>query len=85
VLCRSDLYHLAKHVQRHRPDQRLPGLASSRPWWIEAHRSVAAPFRELRRRLLVALRVRSGLGRAATEHAPEDAVRRERDGSRRAA
>jgi hypothetical protein len=85
MLCRSDLYHLAKHVKRHRPDQSLPGLTDLRPWWIDAHRAAAAPFRELRRRLLVAVKVRSGKGRAVTEHAPEDAVRRERDGRRHAA
>lgn len=85
MLCRSDLYHLAKHVKRHRPDQYLPGLVGARPWWIDAHRAAAMPFRELRRRLLVALQVRSGKGRAISEHAPEDAVRRERDGIRPAA
>jgi hypothetical protein len=85
LLCRSDLYHLAKHVKRHRPDQELPDLGDSRPWWIDVHRAAAAPLREFRRRLLVAARVRSGKGRAATEHLPEDAVRRERDAGRRAA
>ena len=85
MLCQSDLYHLTKHVTRHRPDQRLPGLTEARPWWIDAHRAAAMPFRELRRRLLVAVQVRSGKGRALSEHAPEDAVRRERDSSRRAA
>ncbi len=85
MLRQSDLYHLAKHVNRHRPDQRLLGLVGARPWWIDAHRAAAMPFRELRRRLLVMLQVRSGKGRALTEHAPEDAVRRERDEMRRAA
>jgi hypothetical protein len=85
VLCRSDLYHLSKHIARHRPGQQVAGLDDARPWWIDLHRSFAAPFREFRRRLLVALRIRSGLGRATTEHAPEDAVRREREAARRAA
>ncbi|MCO6454216.1 MAG: hypothetical protein J5I93_02770 [Pirellulaceae bacterium] len=78
VLAESDLYHLAKHEQGRRrwapPDgtgqNRLP-----RPWWITAHRCVAAPLREARRRLLVALGIRRGLGRSNTEFAPEAAVR----------
>ncbi|MFO0801656.1 MAG: hypothetical protein U0791_00845 [Gemmataceae bacterium] len=85
ILCRSDEYHLAKHAARHRPDQLGAWQDAARPWWINAHRTVAVPFRELRRRLLVAAGIRSGAGRVQTECAPEDAVRRERDALRPAA
>lgn len=79
VLCRSDLYHLAKHVARHRPDATgsEAEIAKLRPWWIRAHRLVARPFRELRRKLLVLVGVRSGRGHAVSEQFAEDAVRRE--------
>jgi hypothetical protein len=71
VLCRSDLYHLQKHVAQH-----VPGAAAvERPWWIKAHRAVAVPFRQLRRRVLVAAKVRTGAGRVETERFAEDAVR----------
>lgn len=85
LLCRSDRYHLGKHAARHRPD--LYGIETSypRPWWIDLHRTLAVPFRELRRRSLVAAGVRSGKGRVTTEHAPEDAVRRELGPTRAAA
>ena len=79
LLQRSDDYHLSKHVARNRPDQCDAGVSGSRgpiPWWIRLHRTFARPFRALRRRLLVAAGVRKGRGRAETEHAPEDAVRR---------
>ena len=85
LLYRSDLYHLGKHAARHRPDLYGTESADARPWWIDLHRTLAVPFRELRRRLLVAAGVRSGKGRVTTEHAPEDAVRRELDPARAAA
>ena len=47
------------------------------PVWLRLHRLVAVPFRQLRRRLLVARGVRTGRGSAATEAFAEDAVRRE--------
>jgi hypothetical protein len=72
VLCQSDLYHLRKHVAHHAPELNL-GL--DRPWWITAHRAVAVPFRQLRRRLLVAAGVRTGAGHVETEQFAEDAVR----------
>lgn len=72
VLRLSDLYHLDKHVARHAPELNLP---IRRPWWITAHRAVAVPFRQLRRRLLVAAGVRTGAGYAETEQFAEDAVR----------
>ena len=78
LLQRADAYHLLKHYARCRPD--LAGfdsqeLAARRPWWIRVHRLVAKPLRTARRRLLVALRIRSGRGFASSEHFPEDVVR----------
>ena len=74
----SDDYHLMKHWARCRPD--LCGMNSSEvqkhiPWWIRAHRLIARPFRELRRRLLVRVGVRSGKGRVETEVFAEHALR----------
>jgi hypothetical protein len=74
LLQRSDLYHLQKHIARLRPDQ-FSEAAISRPWWIRMHRLVAQPFRSLRRRFLVAARVRSGRGRVETEHFAEEGLR----------
>jgi len=82
ALQKTDLYHVAKHVTRHRPDQ-LQGLNladdENRPWWISAHRTVAVPLRQLRRKLLTILGVRGKSGSATSEAFPEDAVRRELD------
>jgi hypothetical protein len=78
VLRRSDLYHLMKHWSRLRPDQcgfDEAALRKQIPWWIRAHRLVARPFREARRRLLVGLGVRSGKGRVETELFAEHALR----------
>ena len=80
LLRRSDDYHLEKHVARVDRGGAMPAL----PWWIRLHRAAAVPFREVRRRLLVTSGVRTGKGRVESEHAPEDAVRRERN-TRRAA
>jgi hypothetical protein len=79
-LAAGDRYHLAKHRWHHQ--RWASGLTREfvtrqRPWWLKMHRLAAVPLRELRRRLLVTLGVRSGQGRAASETAPEDAVRRE--------
>jgi hypothetical protein len=76
----ADWYHLAKHVVQRNPDQKaaLAELAARRPWWIRAHRVIAVPFRETRRRLLTWLGVRRGRGRAETETFPEEAVRQSR-------
>ncbi len=73
----GDLYHLAKHVHRLRPDQTdvLARLHSERPAWIQLHRVVAVPLRRFRRGLLTLLGVRSGQGRATSEVFPEEAVR----------
>jgi hypothetical protein len=78
ILERSDEYHLMKHWARCRPDQ--CGMNSNEfqkriPWWIRAHRFFARPLRELRRRLLVRLGVRSGKGRVETEVFAEHALR----------
>ena len=78
ILKRCDDYHLAKHIRSCRPDQATEvawACKQTRPWWIRLHRLVAVPFRSLRRRLLVALGIRKGNGRANSEHFPEDAVR----------
>ncbi|HEY1380963.1 MAG TPA: hypothetical protein VGF55_29455 [Gemmataceae bacterium] len=68
----NDVYHLAKHVARCRPDQ---AATPELPWSIRLHRLVGRPFRALRRRLLVRAGVRTGRGRVTTEHFPEEAVR----------
>jgi hypothetical protein len=81
LLRRGDQYHLMKHWSRSRPDQcGFDELALRRriPWPIRAHRLVARPFRELRRRLLVRLGVRSGKGRVETELFAEHALRQAR-------
>jgi len=80
ILRRGDIYHLMKHWSRSRPDQcgfDEVALRQRLPWSIRAHRLVARPFRELRRRLLVMLRVRAGKGRVETELFAEHALRQE--------
>lgn len=79
LLQQGDLYHLAKHVKHHRPDQiaLLGPEGDRRPWWIKAHRCVGVPLRGLRRSLLVALGVRAKGGMAVSETFAEDAFRRE--------
>jgi hypothetical protein len=75
---RSDEYHLMKHWSRCRPDQcgfEYAALSRRRPWWIRAHRLVASPFREMRRKLLVAVGVRTGAGRVESEEFAEHALR----------
>lgn len=74
MLQRCDEYHLLKHRVRHRPDQislTAADIQRARPWWIRAHRSIAVPFRSVRRWLLTQLGIRSGLGQATTEAFPE--------------
>jgi hypothetical protein len=78
ILRRSDEYHLMKHWARCRPDQcgvALDQLKDRIPWWIRAHRLVARPVRELRRRVLVRVGVRAGKGRVETEAFAEHALR----------
>ena len=75
MLQRSDSYHFEKHWARCRPDLcgcRVSEVVRRRPWWISVHRLVAAPLRTLRRNLLVAIRIRTLGGQAASEHFPED-------------
>jgi hypothetical protein len=72
VLCQSDWYHLGKHVALH---ARAPLSNVRPPWWIRLHRLIAVPFREARRRALVAAAVRTGAGRVESEQFAEDAVR----------
>jgi hypothetical protein len=75
-LCAGDLYHLEKHVRR----ADALGAAYSPPAipvWLQVHRVFAVPFRQLRRRLLVARGIRTGRGAVASEVFAEDAVRRE--------
>jgi hypothetical protein len=85
-----DWYHLRKHISCNRPD--LAGcnwhqfnLRNDRPWWIRAHRCVAAPMRAARRGLLVWLGVRQGKGMAESELVPEIAKRGLVEGPRLAA
>ena len=73
--CDADLYHLGKHVLRSDPHASV--ASPPIPGWLRLHRTVAVPFRQLRRRLLVAAGIRKGRGRAVTEVFAEDAVRRE--------
>ncbi len=77
-LQRADCYHLAKHIRKQRPDQ-LESLASiidiRRPWWIQAHRTVAAPLRTMRRWLLSKAKIRDQGGQASSEVFAEDALR----------
>jgi len=71
-----DMYCLSKHERRHRPHAAVLFTGSiSRPWWINVHRFFGVPLRRLRRRLLVALRIRTGRGRVASELYAEDAFR----------
>ncbi len=78
MLCASDRYHLAKHVAQAAlaDGDQVPQIP--RPWWIRLHRSIAVPFRTLRRRLLVWLGVRRSKGHEHTEAEPEIAVRLDR-------
>jgi hypothetical protein len=81
ALQQSDLYHLAKHVRNHRPDQvgmYIDPADALRPAWINVHRKIAVPLRKLRRAILVWMGVRARGGQALTETFAEDAVRREK-------
>ncbi len=72
ALCQADFYHLEKHIRRVQ-GSREPRIPP--PKWIRWHRTVAVPFRELRRRLLILCGIRSGRGAAATEQFVEVAFR----------
>jgi len=78
IFQQADRYHLTKHWIAHRPEQcglSCTDLARLRPWPIRLHRLIGVPFRALRRRLLVWLHIRTGRGRAVSEHFAEDALR----------
>jgi hypothetical protein len=75
-----DDYHVLKHYRDCRPDLLSPeqlDLERYRPWTIRIGRRIGKPLREMRRKFLVLIGVRTGKGRAQSETAPEDAVRRE--------
>ncbi|MBS3647467.1 hypothetical protein KEU06_02360 [Pseudaminobacter sp. 19-2017] len=79
-----DDYHVNKHYARCMADLLSPEeirRLKTPPGFISAHRSFAVPLRSLRRRLLVALKVRAQGGRAETEFEPEDAFRNPGSGS----
>jgi hypothetical protein len=75
-----DDHHVLKHFRDCRPDLLSPeqlDLERYRPWTIRLGRRIGKPLREIRRKFLVLIGVRTGKGRAQSETAPEDAVRRE--------
>jgi hypothetical protein len=75
----ADDYHLARHWIRHAPDSSpitAEALKGRRPAVLRLAQAVGPRLRGLRRRLLVLAGVRAGRGRAASEAAPEEAVRR---------
>lgn len=78
VLQRCDAYHLLKHRMKHAPEASRPtarDIERMRPWWIRLHRSVAVPFRTVRRGFLVWLGIRNRSGQAGSEWFPEVAHR----------
>lgn len=71
---RADRYHLMKHWLRLRPDQLSPAeadLNQYRPAGVRLWRRLVRPIHVARRKLLVALHVRTGRGEAETEVAPD--------------
>jgi hypothetical protein len=73
-----DDYHYRKHYVRCLPElltKEERELYSRPPALIRAHRKIAVPLRSLRRRLLVALKIRGAGGQAESELEPEDAFR----------
>ncbi|WP_337177024.1 hypothetical protein [Paludisphaera sp.] len=88
LLTASDDYHMRKHWARCRPDQYAADATTGTvppPWWIRAHRLVARPIREMRRRLLVRIGVRTGRGRVESERFAEHALRSTPPSDRQAA
>jgi hypothetical protein len=75
-LCVGDKYHLEKHIRRAESSAGAYAPPAI-PAWLQVHRVFAVPFRQLRRRLLVARGIRTGRGAVASEVFAEDAVRRE--------
>lgn len=81
-----DDYHYRKHHARCLPESLTPEERArylEPPALIRAHRRIAVPLRSLRRRLLVALKVRDRSGQAGSELEPEDAFRPLDDGKSR--
>jgi hypothetical protein len=76
ALCAGDRYHLAKHTFR-TAGAAVDAPKPEIPAWLQMHRLVAVPFRQLRRRMLVSKGIRTGRGAVASEVFAEDAVRRE--------
>ncbi|CAN0486148.1 unnamed protein product, partial [Laminaria digitata] len=71
---RADVYHLMKNWNRHRPDQLTAAerdLDRYRPWGVRVWRRLIKPVHAARRRLFVGLRIRTGIGDADTEVAPD--------------
>ncbi len=80
LLRSGDTYHLMKHWIRLRPQQCGFGpedLDRFRPRWIRWHRKVGVPLRQMRRQLLVRLKVRDSSGHAHSEDFAEEALRRQ--------
>jgi hypothetical protein len=77
VLQKSDDYHLEKLRRKSLPPEQAEALPVHRPWWIRVHRGVAMPYRQMRRRMFVLMKVRSGQGRVHSEHFTEEALRDE--------
>jgi len=83
-----DLYHLLKHKLRCSglPAHEIQAIVDRhRPALLRLHRLIAVPWRTMRRRLLVLLRIRTGKGEAQSEHFTEDGLRDSISPTRRAA
>lgn len=73
-----DVYHVNKHLARTLPETLTPEELRQHlrpPPLIRMHRIIAAPLRNMRRKLLGLLRVRDFGGSASSEFEPEDAHR----------
>lgn len=77
ILQKSDDYHLEKLRRKSSPILDMQATPVPRPWWIRLHRSIAMPFRQIRRKFFVAMKVRSGKGQVHTEYFTEEALREE--------
>jgi hypothetical protein len=73
IFAQSDLYHIEKH-RRSVLGQSLHTIP--RPWWIRLHRRITAPIRTMRRRFLVLIGVRRGIGYSFTESYTEVGLRK---------
>jgi hypothetical protein len=77
ILQKSDDYHLEKLRRKSLPPEQAESIEIRRPWWIRLHRAVAMPYRQIRRKMFVVLKIRSGKGRVNSEHFTEEALRDE--------